>query len=212
RITEQIRWRTTNFYTLEYARIGSQDFRKTDDRIQLESILSWNVPWQIDPYVGFSTVTQLLPGYNYTKNNTTVRSSGIFDPGYVNQSVGFVHYLNSILVSRMGFAVRETFARQYARHILPDSLKSYDIQYGLQIVSDYDQTFGNWLEISSQVNIFSSLVSFKTTDVQWINYIAFRFLNYLTLQVQWTLIYDINQSPRRQLRDIMTFGFHYTVF
>lgn len=211
-ITDHARWRTTTFYTLEYGRIGSQSLRKSDDRLETESVYSFDVPWKIDPYIALGVVTQLFPGYAYPEEGSPVLTSGIFDPGYVNQSMGFTHYLNDILVSRMGFSVKETFARDLARHVLPDTTKSYGVEYGLELVTDYDQEFGDWLEITSRLDVFSQLRSLNTTDVRWKNYIAFRFRKFLTLQIQWTLIYDSNQSLKRQLRDILTFGFHYSVF
>ena len=208
------KWRNTNFYTLEYARTNKNEIRKTDDRLEFESVYSFAIKPPVDPYAAFTIKTQLLPGYVYDDSAgvNTVQTSAFFDPGFLTQSTGFTHAIGEILVSRAGFSLKETVAPEYAKDILDDSTKSVTVDVGLEFVSDYSQNFNEIVDVKSKLEIFSDLHSVKSIDVLWKNYLAVRLRNNLTLQFQFTLWYDRDIHVKRQIKESTTIGLHYAFF
>ncbi len=201
--------RYSAFYTLDYARTNGNDIRKTDDRFEFESIYSFDLPLFTDPYAAVTVKTQLLPGYDY-ESPAEPQNSGFFDPGYATQSVGFNYAIEDYVVTRVGFSVKETFARDYTRELLDDTTKTYQVEPGIELVSDFSHTFREWLDLKSKVEVFSDLQTLKTTDVHWRNLVGFQWNSWLTLQMQLTLFYDSDFSEKRQLKETVTFGLHYT--
>ncbi|MBS1272421.1 MAG: hypothetical protein MAGBODY4_01566 [Candidatus Marinimicrobia bacterium] len=207
-------WRTTNFYTLEYTRINQQEIQKTDDRLDFESMYSFAIKPPVDPYAAFTLKTQLLPGYEYDKEEgeNTFQNSAFFDPGYLTQSVGFSHAHEDILNTRMGFSVKETFALKYAKDELDDSTTSVKVEPGLEFVTDYAQTYREIVDVNSKLELFSDLKGYKSIDVLWKNYLAVRLRENIVLQFQFTIWYDQDIDEMRQIKETTTLGLHYAFF
>lgn len=211
------KWRTTNVYTLSFARVNNQRSQKTDDLLEFESMYTRKVMELFNPYAAMTVKTQLFPGFEYTDDGDIMINSTLFDPGYVTQSTGFSHHLNNVLVNRLGISLKETFAQRYAKELLGDTTKSVKAELGMEFVSDYKQKFGDWLELKSKLELFSELaqveqINLKEIDVRWNNYWAFRLKKILTLQIQLTVLYDRDLSAKRQVRGTATFGVYYTIF
>ena len=74
---------------LAYGRtkLGSSNYKTNDNELYLESVVSRNIGWAIDPYFSNTVRTALAPGFNYETDPAT-EIANFFDPGYLTQSLG----------------------------------------------------------------------------------------------------------------------------
>ena len=83
-------WATTYKLDFGQTKLGPGDIRKTDDEINLESMLSYKMGVHMNPYVAASLLTQFAPGYTYPDTGAAIQVSDFFDPAYLKQSAGMV--------------------------------------------------------------------------------------------------------------------------
>jgi hypothetical protein len=80
-----------NTYKMSYgmAKIGSADTRKTEDRIEFESVFIYKLGAEVNPYVAATLNTQFTEGVTIDAAGKTTPVSTFFDPAYLTQSAGF---------------------------------------------------------------------------------------------------------------------------
>ena len=86
-----IEW--VNGYKFGYgqAKLGSQGIRKTDDKIDLESVLTYKFGAFVNPFASVSLNTQFSEGVKYDALGIATPVSNFFDPAYIIQTVGVVY-------------------------------------------------------------------------------------------------------------------------
>ena len=206
--TPTYRWRNTGSYVLEFLKVDDQ-FRKSDDLFEWEVMYSEKEHNALDFYLALSLKTQLFPGYNYSDEDNPVQSSALLDPGFLSQSAGITHFEGDVFMTRIGISMKEIIALHYKRDFLDDPSKPYQLQPGLEFVSEYNRIIQAMVEVNSKLELFSTLQSFRSTDVSWKNYLAVRFFKNLTFKIQMTLLYDRDRDVKRQIKQNITFGIHY---
>ncbi len=65
RETEKISWNNTYKFAFGQTRLGDQGVRKTDDKIDLETVLTYKLGTMINPYFGATFKSQFASGYPY---------------------------------------------------------------------------------------------------------------------------------------------------
>ena len=107
-------WHFRNDMKLAYGRtkLGSSDYRTTDNELYIESVISRNIGWAIDPYFSNTVRTALTKGFNYEADPDT-QIANFFDPGYLTQSLGFVYDKIPGFSTRLGAAVQEVITNKF---------------------------------------------------------------------------------------------------
>jgi len=83
-----LRWFNGYRFGFGQTRMGDQGTKKTDDRIELETVLSYKTGGCIEPYIAATFQSQFAPGYTYDANNFGTQVSDFFDPAYFVESIG----------------------------------------------------------------------------------------------------------------------------
>ena len=211
--TENMKFK--NDLKLAYGRtkLGSQDYRTTDNELYLESVLSRTFGWAVDPYISNSVRTALGPGYSYD-NDTTVAIAGFFDPGYLTQSVGFTYDKLEKFTTRLGFAVQETFTNKYTQYsddpTTPDIEKS-KVETGLESVTTAELTLQQNLLYKSNLRLFTRFRHMDVWDVRWDNSFVAKINDYVNVNFAFLLIYQKDQSPKTQVKEALQLGLTYTL-
>jgi hypothetical protein len=185
---------------------GSDELRKTDDRIDLLSKYGYQATtdWFYSALLNFKS--QFAPGYNFPDDSTLI--SDFMAPGYLMASVGmdykpserfsaylspatakFTFVLDQNLADQGAYGVESAEYDDMGRKIKDGEnmlfeLGAYaNIMLNLQLMENVD--------FKSRLELFSSYTEEPThIDVFWENIIAMRVNKYISANITTTLIYD----------------------
>ncbi|MDI6803133.1 MAG: DUF3078 domain-containing protein [Bacteroidota bacterium] len=210
-------WAVKNNLKLAFGRtkLGSADFRTNDNEIYLESVLTYDIKWVVNPYFSNTVRTVIGKGYNYTQT-PAVQTAKFFDPGYITQSLGFSYSKDNVFSSRLGVALQETFADQFA-HLYVDDPKTLDkierfkLETGIESVTEGSYSFAENMLASSKLRLFSRFNSLDVWDVRWDNTITAQINKYFNTNLNVLLIYEKSQSLKTQVKEALQFGVTYTI-
>ena len=208
-------WKFKNDLKIAYGRtkLGSQDYRTTDNELYLESVLSYNIGWAVDPYVSNILRTSVGTGYDY-KQDPIVATAGFFDPGYLTQSIGFTYNKLESFTTRLGFAVQETFTNKYTQYSddpNTTAIEKSKVETGLESVTTAEFSVQQNLLYKSNLRLFSRFESLDVWDVRWDNAFIAKLNDYLNVNLAVLLIYQKDQSPKTQVKEALQVGITYTL-
>lgn len=209
-------WKFRNDLKLAYGRtkLGSEDYRTTDNELYLESVLSYSAGWAVDPYVSNTVRTALATGYNYDNPDSAYAIAGFFDPGYLTQSIGFTYNKLENFTTRLGFAVQETFTHkfnQYADDPTTPDIEKNKVETGLESVTTAEYTLDQNLLYKSNLRLFTRFESMDVWDVRWDNSFVAKFNDYVNVNFSFLLIYQKDQSLKTQIKEALQLGLTYTL-
>ncbi|MDP2208024.1 MAG: DUF3078 domain-containing protein [Bacteroidota bacterium] len=210
-------WALKNNLKLAFGRtkLGSADFRTNDNEIYLESVLTYDINWVVNPFFSNTVRTVISNGYNYSQI-PALQTAKFFDPGYITQSLGFSYSKDKVFSSRLGVALQETFADQFA-HLYVDDPKTLDkierfkLETGIESVTEGAYSFAENMLASSKLRLFSRFNSLDVWDVRWDNTITAQINKYFNTNLNVVLIYEKSQSLKTQIKEALQFGVTYTI-
>lgn len=195
-------------------KIGSQNFRTNDNELYIESVLSYNVGWKVNPYVSNTIRTQITEGFDYEKTPKR-KIADIFDPGYVTQSLGFNYDNNSTLKTRLGIAIQQTFTnrfRQYSDDKQTTNVKeAFKLESGMESVTHSEFLIDTNLKLKSKLRLFTRFEHIDVWDIRWDNNIVAKINSWLNVNFSFLLIYEKNQSYKTQIKQALQVGVLYNV-
>ena len=77
-------WVTSSKLAFGQTKLGDQGVRKTDDKIDLETVLTYKLDLDIDPYVAATLKTQFAKGYQYDDAGNRTATSKATPKEYSN--------------------------------------------------------------------------------------------------------------------------------
>lgn len=215
-VDEQEKTTWTNNYKFAFgqARLGDGNLRKTDDKIDLESILSYKMTQYVNPYAAVTFKSQFAKGFKYT-NNIETPVSKFFDPAYITQSVGAGIQATKEIKTRLGFALRETFANQFAAIYTDDpstpGIEKSKVEGGIESVTDVDWKIADNILFTSKLELFAPFKTIDHIDIRSDNKLTMAVNKYITANVAVQLL-NIAPFPRTQVKETIAIGFTYNVF
>lgn len=210
-------WTLKNNLKLAFGRtkLGSAEFRTNDNEIYLESVLTYDLGWALNPYFSNTVRTVLGAGYNYTQT-PAIQTSKFFDPGYITQSLGFIYKKDNLFSSRLGIALQETFANQFAKLYVDDpktidKIERFKLETGIESVTEGSYSLAENLLASSKLRLFSRFNSLDVWDVRWDNTITAQINKYINTNLNVLMIYEKSQSLRTQIKEALQLGITYSI-
>lgn len=208
------RYTWTNSAGLDYGqtRLGGQSFRKSSDEINMESVLSYDAPEILSPYVSVSALTQIARGYRY-EDSTVVATSDFMDPGYFTQSIGLSWSPSDAFTTRAGGALKETVTHHFPQYVDNPNTTEVErsrVETGLNSVTELNQAIDDNLLLSSKLELFANLKAFNQIDVNWASSITAKVSSYINVNLNVRVLYDRNVSKSRQLKQALAMGLSYT--
>ncbi len=210
-VQEFYKWASTMKFTYGRARFGTGAMQKTDDEIFMESVLSYNVGWAVNPFLSASFRTQFDKGYN-AKDSAI---SAFMDPGYLIESAGFIYSLGENFTTRFGVAVKESFTRQhtgYSDDPTTAVIEKTKIENGIESATGFKFGLMENILYMGQLNLFSSFNHLDVWDVRWDNMINAKVNKYIQASMTVQLVYEKAQSPKTQLKESIAIGLTYAIF
>ncbi len=209
-------WHFKNDLKLAYGRtkLGSEDFRTTDNELYLESVVSRNIGWVVDPYFSNTVRTAIASGYIYD-NDTTVEIANFFDPGYLTQSLGFTYDPTPSFSTRLGFALQEVITNKYTQYSddpeTMDEVEKLKVETGIESVTSAEYTVMENVLLKSKLRLFSRFESFDVWDVRWDNAVVAQVNEYINVSFVFLLIYEEAQIQKTQIKEALQLGITYTI-
>jgi len=204
-----------NNLKLAYGRtkLGSDDFKTNDNDIYLESVISKNVGWKVNPYFSNTVRTSITVGYDY---DTTPKTEivNFFDPGYVTQSLGFYYEPSKKFNTRLGIAVEEVLTNnntKYADDKSTTKIEKTGVDAGLESVTSIEQTIAENLLLKSKLRLFTRFNSLDVWDVRWDNTIVAKINSFMNVNFTFLLVYQEDQSLKVQIKQGLQIGFLYRI-
>ncbi len=207
----------TNIYKLAFgqARLGSQGLRKTDDIIDLSSVLTIKLNSYVNPYVAATVKTQFAKGFVYDASGNGTQVSQFFDPAYLTQSAGAGIQPSKEVKTRLGIALREIVTNrfnQYADDPATIDVEKVSVNGGLESVTNVDWSMDENLLLSSQLELFDPFKHLDEVIVRNTTTLTAKVNKYVTAILNVQVINEKHISPRTQIKEAISLGLSYTVF
>jgi len=207
-------WFLANKMKIAYGRSKSSErYYTTDNELRLENILIRNFGWKINPYFSNEVRTGLANGFDY-KVSPEQQITAFFDPGYINQSLGFI-FARKHFNTRFGVGLQETFTNKF--NSFSDDAKTmevekFKIESGVESVSEANYEFLKNMNYNGRLRLFSRFNSLDVWDVNWDNIITAKINDYFNVNFNVNVIYQIDQSLKTQIKEGLQLGFSYVIF
>lgn len=190
---------------------GTQIVKKTSDEIRLESVFTLKMKLHVSPYAALKGETQFTAGYDYSPAEP-VKVSNFLDPGYFTESVGVGYAQDKWLTTRLGFAARQTVARDHVLRYIADPVSLGGNSYlqnklGLESVTDVSWKIAENVLFVSKLELFHDFVQL---DLAWDNMFTASVSKYINTSFNIKVVYDPDVSPLRQIKQALTLGLTYT--
>lgn len=211
---EKTTWTNNYKFAFGQARLGDGNLRKTDDKIDLESILSYKMTQYVNPYAAVTFKSQFAKGFKYP-NNVETPVSKFFDPAYITESVGAGIQATKEIKTRLGFALRETFANQFAAIYTDDpatpGVEKSKVEGGMESVTDVDWKISENILFTSKLELFAPFKKIDHVDIRSDNKLTMAVNKYITANVGVQLL-NVAPFPRTQVKETIAIGLTYNVF
>jgi hypothetical protein len=201
----------SNRFKLGYGltKTGGEESRKSVDEVKFESALTAKLGGRLGAYGAFNWETQFARGYQYTDTSRTAVSA-FMDPGYFTESAGMSYTYLEIVSTRVGFAAKQTFSRDYSGYTddpdTPD-IEKVRAEYGAEWVTDFDYGVSDNLAYVSRLNVFSNMEGTKQVDVRWDNTLVASVAPFVDVTFDFNLVYDYDISTAVQMKEALAIGF-----
>jgi hypothetical protein len=210
---EQTSW--TNSYKLGFGqtRLGDQGIRKTDDRVDLESMLTYKLGGKVNPYAAATLKTQFAKGYKYDAQGASTAVSQFFDPAFLTQTVGVVYQPITELKTRFGVGLREILTSDfpgYADDPATAELEKTSVRGGLESVTEFAWKLDENVGFSSKLEMFSAFKKLDEVIVRSDNTLSAKVSKYITVLLNLQLLNEKAVSPRTQVKETLSLGLSYS--
>lgn len=210
---EQTSWSNTYKLGFGQTRLGDQGIRKTDDRIDLETMLTYKIGEKFNPYAAANLKTQFAKGYKYDAAGGSVAVSQFFDPAYLTQSAGVVYQPIAEFKTRLGVGLREIITSSfpaYADDPETQKIETTRVNGGLESVTEFAWKLDEDVGFSSKLELFSAFNKMDEVIVRSDNVLAAKVSKYITVLLNVQLLNEKNNSPRTQVKETLAIGLSYS--
>jgi hypothetical protein len=209
---ERTAWTNSGKLTYGETKVGRQESRKSIDEVKLESVFTVKVGAHINPFVAATAETQFAPGIAYAAPGRP-ETSAFMDPGYFRQSAGAGFKPNETVSTRLGLSVKETVTSEHPAPYADDpataGVEKTRIEAGAESVTDLRWKVSASAQLTSKLELFTNLKAVDEIDVNWDSVLSASVSKYVSLNLNFRLVYDKTVSVRRQIKQALAVGFSY---
>ncbi len=211
---EMTNWSTNYKFSFGQANLASKGIRKTDDVIDIATILAYKLNTYVNPYIAGSFKTQFVDGFEYTDTSKTVISS-FMDPAYAQEGIGIGFIPIPQLKTRIGAALRETFTTKYSRWAddpKTPEIETSRIEGGLEWITDGEFKIDDNVFFKTHLETFAGFKTFDKWVILFDNLLTAKVSKYISAQLGVTLKYDEFVVKRTQIKEGLALGISYQLF
>lgn len=198
---------------------GSSFFKKADDRIEINSVLSKkvNTYWNYSAYFNFRT--QLLPGFRFFENEGEEQKekiSRIFSPAIIQLGLGWYYREGELAwVNVAPLAARGIFVSKSYTQNLPAGKKHFGVAPGETSIISLGASLSGFFKSNLMENItmenkfnfyINYLYKIKNVDVEWNANIKLQVNDKISSSLIVHIQYDDDLIKRLQIRELFGLG------
>lgn len=211
-------------------KIAGADFRKSEDRIELNSKYGRKINDKLNYSVLLNFRSQFAQGFNYT-DTSVVYVSNFLAPSFTTLSAGLdykpvagLSIYFSPITGKITTVIDDQLSNQGAYGV--DTGKKVRLEFGALASVKYQKIFKNNIQLKSKLDLFGNFENMQAIDVNWENIFAFQITKLLTVSLTSTLLYDqdiliakqveqspgvmvVENKPRTQFKQVFALGFTY---
>ena len=210
-------WKWKNGLKFAYGRtkFGNDDYRTNENEIFFESTLIHHLNWAVSPYAGITAQTAVTDGFNYD-SIPAYQVAAFGDPFYLTEAVGFIYDRIPNFSTRLGVGLKQTWADKFAFQYTDDNgtpeLEKFKNESGIESVTEYRWGFMENMEYYVYLRLFGTFDDLSVWDVRWDNVITAKVNDFINVNFNFLLIYDEEQSLKRQIKEALQLGITYSFF
>jgi len=198
---------------------GNSFFRKADDRIEINSVLSKkvNTYWNYSAYFNFKT--QLLPGYRYYKDDgkdQKEKISRILSPAIIQCGLGWYYKEDEMAWFNISpMAARGIFVgKDYTQNLSPGK-KYFGVEKGATSIISVGASFSGFFRSTLMENItmdnkFNVYINYiqkiQNVDIEWNANIRLKVNEKISSNLIIHIQYDDDLIKRLQIRELFGLG------
>ena len=206
-----IDWANSYKFGYGQAKLASQGIRKTDDKIDLESVLTYKIGPYINPFISASLKTQFTEGYTYDALGSATSVSNFFDPAYLTQTVGLGYQPVPEVKTRLGAALREVVVSQYGAAYIGDATKKVKVDGGVESVTEVGWTVMENIVLNAKLEIFAPLKQFDRMTLRSDNTLSAKVNKFFSMNLNVQLVNEPEVQARTQIKQTLALGFNFTL-
>jgi len=211
---EKTNWATTYKFAFGQTRLGDQGLRKTDDKIDLETILTYKVGEYVNPYGAATFKSQFAKGFSYDAANNETAVSQFLDPGYLTQSVGVGYQPLPEVKTRFGVGMREiltTNFNSYADDPATAEIEKSRADGVLESVTDVEWKMDDNILFKAKLELFAPLKTLDRIVVRNDYSLVSKVSKFISVLLSVSLINEPDINPRTQVKETLALGLSYTL-
>jgi hypothetical protein len=214
RDAERTNWSNSYKFAFGQTRLGDQGLRKTDDKIDLQTVFTYKLGTHINPYVSATLKTQFAEGLKYDKEGLGTAVSRFFDPAYLTQAAGVGYQPIPELKTRLGLAIREILTSTYTAYSddpATASIEKTKVDGGFEWISELSWKIEENVLLTSKLELFSPVKRLEDFVVRGDNTLAVKVSKYIVINLNVQFINEKAVTPRTQVKETLAFGLSYAL-
>ncbi|WKN33565.1 DUF3078 domain-containing protein [Porifericola rhodea] len=201
---------------------NGQDFRKSQDRLYLDSKVGYDVSEFWDAYFAATFLTQFAPGYRYVEQangeEDALKISDFFAPAFLTFSLGFEYIPNDEFSLRLSpFSPRFTFLADTDLFLSTKDGTNYGVDKGesirtewlaAQMVAEWNKDLTESITLQTRYMLFANYetLNFEQIDHRLDATLNAKLTNFINLSLSGIMIYDYDQVDEIQLSQFLGIG------
>ena len=198
---------------------GNAFFKKADDRIEINSVISKkvNTYWNYSAYLNFRS--QILPGYRYFKKDGEDQKeeiSRILSPAIIQMGLGWYYKEGDLAWFNISpLAARGIFVSKNYTQNLPPGQKYFGVEKGASSIISLGASFSGFIRSNLMDNItmdnkFNVYINYlnkiKNIDFEWNANIRLKVNEKISSNLILHIQYDDDLIKRLQIRELFGLG------
>lgn len=209
-------WVFSNTFDIAYGRtkLGDDEFRTNENEFRFENVLSYDFGWALNLMASNTVQSVITDGYDYSEEPFK-KTATFWDPGYITQSIGMIYDDKEMFSSRLGVGFKETFAStftQYTDDTETADVETFKFDTGIESVSKLELSVADNLKFTSKLRLFGRFDNLEVWDVRFDNTLVAKVNDYVNVNLNILVVYDLLQSPKTQLKEALMLGLRYQLF
>jgi len=207
-------WTWDNKFIAAYGitKIKGQDTQKTDDRLELNSILGKKARnfWYYSAFINFKT--QLESGFDV---DSGIKTTHFFSPAYLQFGLGFLwKKSNNLKINIAPTTARYIFVHKHFT-ALGESFgveqgETSRFEFGAGIGAYYKLNIMENVSMENILNLYTNyLEDIQNVDLDYTMNLVMRINKYLSANLSFQTIYDDNAFQGFQIREVFGLGLNY---
>lgn len=229
------KWNTNLDLGLGYSIIGDNKAIKTDDKIEINSMIGHKATENLHYSLSFSFKSQFADGFDY-KTDSTNPISRLMAPAYLTLGFGMDWAPNKVIevnfspaTARMTFVTDQKLADAGAFGVDPavyndSGIKTKDgmtsrFEFGGKLVAKLNVDIAKNVNFNSKLELFSDYIKNpQNIDIDWQNMFTMKVNSWLNANITMHMIYDDDititdkdgkKGPRTQFKEVLSIGIAY---